>query len=71
MTVKLTMRGLLEPIELEDNFDEAVNQLNNSAAQGKEFVVTRKNTGEHLIIKMGNILTLEQIDDEDEFPSAF
>ena len=71
MPCVLTMRGLIEPVELEDNFQETANNLNMHAAAGKEFVVTRTVRGENLIIKMDNILTIQEVEDEYEVPGAF
>lgn len=71
MTVILTMRGMLEPIELEDNFAETISVLNNSAAKGMEFVVTRKNSGENIVVKMDNILMLEEVEEDEEQVRAF
>lgn len=66
----LTMRGLIEPVVLEDNFAETANNLNMHAAAGKEFVVTRTDRGENLIIKMDNILTIKEVEDDWAIPDA-
>ena len=72
MPSALTMRGLIEPIILEDNVLETVHLLNNSIAQGKEFVATKTADGDDLVIKLGNILTLRSVDDDDgSMPGAF
>jgi hypothetical protein len=60
MPCVLLMSGLLEPIELEDNYIDTANLLNNVAAQGKEFVVTRTSGGDNIILKMQNILTITE-----------
>ena len=65
------MRGLIEPIMLEDDCLETVHLLNHSIAQGKEFVVTKTTDGDDIVIKLGNILTLKGVDESTEMPSAF
>lgn len=59
------MKGLLEPISIEDDFGEAANALNIAAAQGKEFIVTRTVEGDHIALKMDNILTIIERDEEE------
>ena len=72
MPSALTMRGLIEPIMLEDNVLETVHLLNQNIAQGKEFVATKTADGDDLVIKLGNILTIRSVDDDDgSMPSAF
>lgn len=68
--VTVEMSGKLEPIQLEGNFLETVNSLNLHAASGKEFIITRLNSGEHFAMKMSNILTICDGDEEMEIPSA-
>ncbi len=72
MPSDLTMRGLIEPIRLEDDCLEVVHLLNHSIAQGKEFVATKTVEGDDIVIKLGNILTLRGVDeDNEEMPRAF
>jgi len=68
--VTVEMSGKLETVELEGTFLDTVNSLNLHAASGKEFIVTRLNTGEHFAMKMSNILTITETDEEVEIPSA-
>lgn len=68
MPSELTMRGLIEPVMLEDDCLETVHVLNHSIAQGKEFVVTKTTDGDDIVIKLGNILTLRGVDDEEAGP---
>lgn len=64
MPVAVTMKGLLEPVVLEDSFLEAANALNIAAAQGKEFIVTRDNDGKNVALAMHNILYIKEQDEE-------
>lgn len=71
MSCTVIMRGLLEPIQLEDGFLETAHMLNSNAAQGKEFVVTRKLDGGNIILKLDSILTItENEEDWEGVPSA-
>lgn len=64
MPVAVTMKGLLEPITLEDSFLETANALNIASAQGKEFIVTKNSDGEHVALAMRNILYILEQDPE-------
>jgi hypothetical protein len=63
--VIVSMRGLLEPLELEEDFAETAHRLNIAAAQGREFVATTDELGRNVLLKMDNILTIVEKDDED------
>ena len=72
MPSELTMQGMIDTIILEDNVLDTVHLLNQNIAQGKEFVATKTANGDDLVIKLGNILTLRSVDDDDgTMPSAF
>lgn len=58
------MRGLLEPVELEEDWMETANRLNHAAVQGKEFVATTTSEGKNILLKLDNILTIEEKDTE-------
>ena len=58
MPVLVTMKGLLEPVTLEDDYTETMNALNMTAAQGKEFVSTRTQDGDNILLHIDQILTV-------------
>ncbi len=62
MTVFITMKGLLEPIKLEESFMDTMNSMNMAAVQGKEFVATRTDNGDNILIAMRNVLTVIEDD---------
>lgn len=62
MPVAVTMKGLLEPIELDEGFAETMQVLNNAAMQGKEFVVATGEDGTNVLLKMDNILIIRETD---------
>lgn len=63
MPTAVTLKGLLEPVTLEDDFVDTLNALNMSAAQGREFIVTRNNDGEKVGFAMNNIVFLQELDE--------
>lgn len=63
--VRIYMHGAIEPIELEDGFQETTNLLNNAAAQGRQFAATTDSQGRKVLINVPNILSAEEIDDDD------
>jgi hypothetical protein len=67
--VEVTMKGLLEPVSLEDDWVETMNALNLAAANGKEFVATRTGDGDNILLKMENILTIKEIESDDPIGS--
>jgi hypothetical protein len=62
MPVAVTMKGLLEPVVLEDSFLETSNALNVAAAKGMEFIVTRNVEGDPVALSMHNILFIQEQD---------
>lgn len=62
MSVFVTMRGALEPIEIENDFDSALVQLNVSAAKGMQYVVTKTIDGDSIMFNSQNILLLREVD---------
>lgn len=65
MPTDVTMRGLLEPLRLEEDFPTCVGTLNMATAQGKEFVVaTAEDNGDHIAVAARNILTLREVTDD-------
>lgn len=63
MTVIVTMRGLLEPVEVENDFVGMANDLNIAAASGKAFVVARSPEGENMALQAGEILVIKEKDE--------
>jgi hypothetical protein len=63
MTVVVTLKGALEPVTLEDDFLTTANALNMASAQGKEFVVTRTDRGDNILLAMDQILHIIEGDD--------
>jgi hypothetical protein len=59
------MRGLLEPVALEEDFNDTAIRLNRAAAQGMEFVATTDFDGRNVLIKMDNILVMTEQDDDE------
>lgn len=57
------MKGMIEPVQADEDFASAINALNMSAAQGKQFMVVDGLTGRHIGISIPNINTIEEPDD--------
>lgn len=66
MGLIVQMRGALETFELDEGFADTAMRLNLSAAEGREFVATKDTHGRNMLIKMSNILTLIENEDDDE-----
>lgn len=63
MPTDITLRGMLEPIRIEENFMETANVLENMAARGKEFVVaTDDGDGNNIAVAIRNILAFKEVD---------
>lgn len=61
MPCTIHVRGLLEPVTVEDGFTDVLQALNMSAAQGKEFVVTRTDEGGQFVgFALHNILFIKE-----------
>lgn len=74
MPTRVTMKGLIEPVVIDEGFIECTNKLNIAAANGKQFVITKaEDNGENLVLNINEILTLRQVDTEDSerVPEAF
>lgn len=66
MPSDITMRGLLEPVRIEEGFVEAIQTLNMASAQGKEFVVaTSDEDGEHIAMSARNILLVKGVEEDE------
>lgn len=65
MTLIMQMRGALEGFELAEDFNDTAIRLNNAAAQGREFMATIDAHGRNILVKMDNILTVVELDDDD------
>jgi hypothetical protein len=63
MTVAVTMRGMLEPVLIEEGFIEATHALNMANAQGKEFILATTPEGDNIGMSMRNILFIKEIDE--------
>lgn len=61
--VAVTMRGVLEPVILDEDFMSTIKTLNDAAIQGKEFVLSRTPNGGHVGMAMHNILTVKSVED--------
>lgn len=66
MPIEIVMKGALEPIVLEESFADALNSLQMSAAQGREFIVGTMPSGQAVGISMRNILSFGELDDDHE-----
>lgn len=62
MGVIVAMRGLLEPIELEEDWNETAQGIEMAASKGREFVATTDSEGNNILLKMDNILTITEKD---------
>jgi len=62
MPTAITMRGLLEPIVINENFLETTTALNMAAAKGSEFVICNAPDGEPVAFATHNILTVKEIE---------
>lgn len=59
--VAVTMRGALEPVLLDEGFMDTIKSLNDTAIQGKEFVLSRDPDGAHIGFALHNILTVKEV----------
>ena len=67
MGLIVQMRGALDTFELEEGFHQTAMELNIAASKGMEFMATKDVQGRNILIKLDNILTLvEKEDDEQE-----
>jgi len=67
MGLIVQMRGALDTFELEEGFAQSAHDLNMASAKGIEFMATRDIHGRNILIKLDNILTMiEREEDEQE-----
>lgn len=66
MPIAITMKGVLEPIVIEESFADAVTSLQLSSAQGKEFIVGTMKDGQAVGISMRNIVSFGELDENYE-----
>lgn len=64
MTVAITLRGALEPILADEDFLGTIQAMNLSSAKGNNFIVLDMPDGTHTAVKMDNILTISEHDDD-------
>lgn len=62
--VQITVRDVIDPIEIEGNFVEFINDLNIAAAQGKQFVICRESTGGNIAFETRNIVMMRDPEDD-------
>ncbi len=67
MTVIVTLRGHMGSLELQEDYMETATRMQFAAVQGKEFVGSTTTDGRNILIKMDNILTIEEKDEETTF----
>lgn len=63
MPMLITMRGLLEPVKIEEGFHEFANGLNLAAAKGHAIILCRTPDGENILVATQEILTAKEVDD--------
>ncbi len=64
MGLIVQMRGALDTFELEEGFAQTAHELNLASAKGIEFLATKDVHGRNILIKLDNILTLVEREDE-------
>lgn len=62
MPCAVTLRGLLEPVVIQDDYASTLNSLNNLATQGKAFALTQTEDGPNVLLNITQILTILEIE---------
>lgn len=61
--VSLVMRGSLDPVALDEDFQGCLEGLNKTTAKNNNFAVMDKPDGGKIMIYIPNILTIDELDD--------
>lgn len=64
MGTLITMRGILEPIEVDPDFVETKHAFELAAANGMRFFNVSKANGKQIAFYMSNVLYIEEPDDD-------
>lgn len=65
MPIAVTMRGMLEPILIKEDFQTAVTDMNIAAASGKEFLLANSVDGGAIAMALHNILSIREVEEDD------
>lgn len=63
MSIVVTMKDVLTTRELDEDYMQAMNQLNMASAQGKAFMSMDDMNGGHVMLNIPNILMIEEVAD--------
>jgi hypothetical protein len=61
MAIVVTMKDVLTQRELDEDYVQAMNQLNMASAQGKAFMSMDDMNGGHVMFNIPNILIVEEV----------
>jgi hypothetical protein len=61
MAIVVTMKDVLTQRELDEDYTQAMNQLNMASAQGKTFMSMDDMNGGHVMVNVPNILIIEEV----------
>lgn len=64
MNTLLTLENSFEPIVIEGDFNSNAQAIENAAARGMQFLVSRKPNGAPVGIAMHKILTIDEIEED-------
>jgi hypothetical protein len=67
MGVEFWLKGKLDSVKIEEDFDTTMSNLNLANATGKEFAAFHTEDGKWCLVKLGNIAYAEEA--EPEFPT--
>lgn len=61
--VAVEVKGKLEPVIADEDFNVVMTVLNNSSQQGKNFAMMDKPDGTKMLVNIPNITTIDEIED--------
>lgn len=65
--IEITVRDVIDPIKVKGDFADFINNLNISAAQGKQFVICEEERGGPVAFEIRNLTVMRADEDDDSF----
>ena len=66
MPVQVSLKGTFDVVVLDEDFAGIANTLNMAGASGRQFVVADQLDGEPILISLNQILTIREVDNEED-----